>query len=92
MAAPAQAVNRWRVVKPYNNSSRPSPSASPTGRWGINTGNGFYGGLQLTLSTWRVVGGRGLPHRATKLEQQLRAVLLIRREGYTPWPVCGSRV
>ena len=34
------------------------------GNWAINTGNGFYGGLQFTMGTWRGNGGSGMPHRA----------------------------
>ena len=59
------------------------------GNWSISTGNGFYGGLQFTYSTWRSVGGHGYPHEQKPLNQMYRAVLLIRRAGYVPWPVCG---
>lgn len=58
-------------------------------RWHIATGNGFYGGLQFTLSSWRAVGGRGWPHQANPLEQMYRAVLLLRVQGTGAWPVCG---
>jgi hypothetical protein len=60
-----------------------------TGRWFIATGNGFYGGLQFDAQTWHSVGGSGLPHQNSILEQKFRAVLLIRRRGYAPWPICG---
>jgi hypothetical protein len=53
--------------------------------------NGFFGGLQFDLPTWRSVGGRGMPHHNSPLEQKYRAVLLIKRRGYQPWPVCGYR-
>ena len=36
------------------------------GNWSINTGNGYYGGLQFSLSTWRAFGGSGMPHQASK--------------------------
>ena len=82
---------RWRVVQPYNQKLERMASCESGGRWWINTGNGFYGGLQFTLGTWRSVGGRGYPHQNSELEQKYRAVLLIRRSGYGPWPVCGYR-
>jgi hypothetical protein len=58
-------------------------------RWYIATGNGYYGGLQFDMQTWRSVGGRGYPNQNSILEQKYRAVLLIRRRGYAPWPRCG---
>jgi hypothetical protein len=60
------------------------------GDWFINTGNGYFGGVQFDLQTWRSVGGSGYPHENTKLEQMYRSVRLIKRRGYAPWPTCGS--
>ena len=54
-----------------------------------NTGNGFYGKYQFTLSTWQSVGGTGNPAAASEAEQNQRAALLYAREGASPWPVCG---
>jgi hypothetical protein len=79
------------VVAPYDAKLNRMAWCESTGRWHIATGNGFYGGLQFTAQTWWSVGGRGYPHTNTVLEQKYRAVLLIRREGYRPWPVCGYR-
>jgi resuscitation-promoting factor RpfA len=39
------------------------------GRWDINTGNGYYGGLQFSPTTWRAFGGSGMPHQASRSEQ-----------------------
>src|SRR5437868_6396217 len=39
------------------------------GNWNINTGNGYYGGLQFTQSTWAANGGTGSAHNASKSEQ-----------------------
>ena len=36
------------------------------GNWAINTGNGYYGGLQFTMGTWRSNGGSGSPHNASR--------------------------
>jgi hypothetical protein len=59
------------------------------GNWHINTGNGYYGGLQFLLSTWRAVGGRGYPHQNSAGEQAYRAEILRQRAGLGQWPVCG---
>ncbi len=59
------------------------------GNWHINTGNGYYGGLQFLPSTWRAVGGTGLPHQHSKAEQIRRAEILKARAGLGQWPVCG---
>ncbi len=61
------------------------------GNWHLATGNGFYGGLQFSASTWRAVGGSGLPHQATRIEQIRRANILKDRAGLGQWPRCGSR-
>jgi peptidoglycan hydrolase-like protein with peptidoglycan-binding domain len=57
----------------------------------MNTGNGYYGKYQFSRPTWRSVGGRGNPARASEAEQDRRAARLYRREGTKPWPVCGRR-
>jgi hypothetical protein len=54
-----------------------------------DTGNGFYGKYQFTLSTWASVGGTGNPADASEAEQDQRAATLYAREGSSPWPVCG---
>jgi hypothetical protein len=54
-----------------------------------NTGNGFYGKYQFTLSTWASVGGSGNPAAAPEAEQDMRAAMLYERQGAAPWPVCG---
>lgn len=61
------------------------------GNWVINTGNGYYGGLQFSLSTWRGVGGQGYPHQNSKAEQIRRAEILRTGSGLHHWPVCGPR-
>lgn len=59
------------------------------GNWSANTGNGYYGGLQFSLSTWRSVGGVGYPHQNSREEQIRRAESLRIRSGIGQWPVCG---
>lgn len=61
------------------------------GNWGINTGNGFYGGLQFTLSSWQAVGGVGYPNQASREEQIARGAMLQARQGWNAWPLCSHR-
>lgn len=61
------------------------------GNWAINTGNGFYGGLQFTLSSWQAVGGSGYPNQASREEQIARGGMLQARQGWNAWPVCSHR-
>lgn len=62
------------------------------GNWHINTGNGFYGGLQFTLSSWRAVGGRDYPHKASKAVQIENAKKLLAIQGWGAWPACSSKL
>jgi putative cell wall-binding protein len=62
------------------------------GNWSINTGNGYYGGLQFSLSSWRMVGGQGYPHQNSQWEQMYRAELLHDRQGWGAWPACSDRL
>jgi resuscitation-promoting factor RpfE len=61
------------------------------GNWAINTGNGYYGGLQFTMGTWRANGGAGSPHTASREEQIRVAENVMRSQGRGAWPVCGRR-
>jgi uncharacterized protein YabE (DUF348 family) len=63
------------------------------GDWQINTGNGYYGGLQFDLSTWAANGGdvyASRPDLASKAEQIAVADHLYALAGSSPWPVCGQ--
>jgi LysM repeat protein len=62
-----------------------------SGNWNISTGNGFYGGLQFTLSTWHANGGSGNPANASVAEQKRVAQNVLRTQGPGAWPVCGPR-
>lgn len=60
------------------------------GNWSINTGNGYYGGIQFSLSSWRGVGGTGYPHehsRETQIEMGRR---LWNQGGWAHWPACTA--
>jgi uncharacterized protein YabE (DUF348 family) len=66
-----------------------------TGNWAINTGNGYYGGLQFDKQTWNAYGGSefaALPNQATR-EQQIAVGerVVADRGGYGAWPVCGKK-
>ncbi|WP_431683406.1 transglycosylase family protein [Kitasatospora sp. KL5] len=64
------------------------------GRWHLNTGNGYYGGLQFNAATWRANGGTAYAPRAdlASREQQISvARRLAGRSGLRPWPSCGAR-
>lgn len=62
------------------------------GNWAINTGNGYYGGLQFTLSSWRGVGGSGYPNQASREEQIARGKMLQARQGWGAWPACTLKL
>lgn len=62
------------------------------GNWSINTGNGYYGGLQFSLSSWKAVGGSGLPSQASREEQISRAEMLKARQGWGAWPACTKKM
>jgi hypothetical protein len=69
-------ATRWDCLAHYES----------THRWHINTGNGHYGGLQFSLSTWRYYGGPNYsgnryPHRATKREQ----IVVAKRVAFRGW-------
>ncbi|HTW14357.1 MAG TPA: ubiquitin-like domain-containing protein [Nocardioides sp.] len=63
------------------------------GNWAINTGNGYYGGLQFNLGTWQSYGGTGLPSNASR-ETQIAVATKLRDAsgGYGPWPGCASKL
>jgi resuscitation-promoting factor RpfE len=61
------------------------------GNWAIATGNGYYGGLQFSMGTWRANGGSGSPSQASRDEQIRVAENVLRSQGIGAWPVCGRR-
>ncbi len=85
----------------------PSASAAPIsdwerlaqcesgGDWSINTGNGFYGGLQFTASTWSGYGGNEFAPRAdlaTKDQQIWVAEKVLAGQGWGAWPACSAKL
>jgi uncharacterized protein YabE (DUF348 family) len=64
------------------------------GNWAINTGNGYYGGVQFDQSTWERNGGLRFAPRAdlaTREEQIAVASVTQARQGWGAWPVCSGR-
>lgn len=82
--AQAASVDTWDAVA----------ACESGGDWSINTGNGFYGGLQFTQSSWEAAGGTQYapsPHLATKEQQIAAAEQLLSLQGPGAWPVCGAQ-
>ncbi|MFT3834082.1 MAG: transglycosylase family protein [Micropruina sp.] len=78
-----RAINLARLAK-WNKIAK----CESGGRWHINTGNGYYGGLQFNLATWRSVKGQHFakyPHKASKAEQITVANRLYEKRGFKPW-------
>ncbi|MFD9121132.1 MULTISPECIES: transglycosylase family protein [Streptomyces] len=64
------------------------------GDWHINTGNGYYGGLQFAASTWRAYGGTAYAataDRASRAQQIAVATKVQRAQGWGAWPTCSRR-
>lgn len=105
VATPAPAEAAAAAAPTYRSRSAPAPAVSSNdgsvwdriaacesgGNWATNTGNGYYGGLQFSLGSWRAVGGSGLPSDASKAEQISRAQILQARQGWGAWPVCSIK-
>ena len=91
-------------VEKVGTKSRPVPASSGLnwdavaqcesgGNWHINTGNGFYGGLQFDYGTWLSNGGGQYANRAdlaTREQQIAIATKVYNARGSSPWPVCGA--
>lgn len=87
VAAPSQAASgaTWDRLAQCESS----------GNWSINTGNGYYGGLQFYQPTWESFGGREFASRAdlaTREQQIAVAERVLARQGWGAWPACSSRL
>ena len=85
LSPPAQAAGSvWDAVA----------SCESGGNWAINTGNGYFGGLQFSNSTWRAFGGTGYASSANLAAKGVQ-IAIARRvlavQGPGAWPVCGPR-
>ena len=85
LSAPADAAtaHNWDGVARCESS----------GNWHINTGNGYYGGLQFSLGTWHAYGGTGLPSQHSR-ETQIAIATKLRNAsgGYGAWPGCAAKL
>jgi LysM repeat protein len=96
-AAPASSSRRSTVTR-----SAAAPASGSVwdrlaqcesgGNWGINTGNGYSGGLQFSAGTWRANGGSGSAHNASRAEQIRVAERVRASQGWGAWPACSSRL
>jgi hypothetical protein len=86
LAAPASAAEHdWSGVA----------ACESGGNWQINTGNGYYGGLQFSSSTWLGYGGGAYAPRAdlaTPAQQIAIAEKVLVGQGVGAWPTCGKRL
>lgn len=82
--APAQAapLQAWEALAQCESG----------GNWSINTGNGYYGGLQFSPSSWVAAGGSGSPAAASKAEQIRVAENLLQMQGWGAWPACAAKL
>jgi LysM repeat protein len=81
-SASADSVN-WTAIA----------NCESSGNWADNTGNGFYGGLQFTESTWLAYGGGSYaqyPYDASESDQIAVAENVLAGQGIGAWPVCGA--
>jgi hypothetical protein len=65
------------------------------GRWDINTGNGYHGGLQFSPRTWSGFGGgefASVAFQANRAEQIVVAERVLAKQGWGAWPACSRKV
>lgn len=79
---PASAASTWDKLAQCESG----------GNWSINTGNGYYGGLQFSASTWKAFGGSGMAHQASKAEQIRVASKVQKAQGWGAWPACTAKL
>lgn len=106
-AAEAQAKRQQALIAPPSKPTTtpmPPPASSGTAvwdqlarcesgaNWSINTGNGFFGGIQFDYQTWLSNGGGEFASRAdlaTREQQIIIAERVRTNRGFSPWPACA---
>ncbi len=63
-----------------------------SGNWAMNSGNGYYGGLQFNLGTWKSHGGVGMPHENSPAQQIEIAKRVQASQGWGAWPACSRKI
>jgi hypothetical protein len=107
-APPAALMEATLIARPTGTPARPrAPTVDmetvwdrlamceSSGNWAANTGNGYYGGLQFSHSTWHSYGGGAYsdyPHQATRQEQIAVGKRLYAVRGFQPWPACRAEL
>jgi len=107
-AAPSSSTARSSSSSAATPAPKPTQASAPAsgawqalaqcesgGNWSTNTGNGYYGGLQFSASSWAGAGGTRyapLPHQATPAEQIATAEVLRSSGGWGHWPACSSKL
>ncbi len=84
--APAASAHVISTASPSLQRLRTCESG---GNYAANTGNGYYGAYQFSLSTWRSLGYGGLPSQASPQTQDEAARRLVQLSGWRPWPGCA---
>lgn len=87
----AQIVERGTSTTPPDSVWDKIAQCESGGNWSINTGNGYYGGLQFSAATWHSVGGPGLPHEHSREVQIKYAKILQARSGWGQWGCAHAR-
>ena len=104
-SSPRPSATRTTAPAPTrSNGISTSPDAFPWkqlaacesgGDWHINTGNGYYGGLQFTIQTWLAFGGGDYASRADLASPQQQVLVAIKTQaaqGWGAWPSCSERI
>lgn len=110
-AAPVVTAITYAPAASYSFAPRQSASTAPVaasgsvwdqlaacesgGNWAINTGNGFYGGVQFDYGTWQGNGGGAYASRAdlATREQQIDIASRVQAaRGWSPWPACSAKL
>ncbi len=79
MAAASSASTAWQRLRMCESGNN----------YSADTGNGYFGAYQFSLSTWQALGFAGLPSQASPATQDAAAQRLYDVAGWQPWPVCS---
>lgn len=93
--SPAQQTQRTPIYPPSSGVNWDAIAACESGgNWHINTGNGYYGGLQFAQASWAGAGGLAYAPRADLASREAQIAVaerLLQIQGIGAWPVCGQR-
>ncbi len=104
LTAAALAEKHSKVSSTSSNKVVSSPTSTGTGRWdalaqcesggnwAANTGNGYFGGIQFSETTWKQAGGTGLPHQNSRETQIAIAESWLAKTSWAQWPTCSRKL